>query len=288
MILKVLTEVLAEYRRFFTEQLSKLAGKQKQLILLSLLLLTSAGLFFFLFKGSGEPRFDPRLSSELVSPLQQEKIAAGLKNKLIFIDGYHGSPVVDLDLLRSLGAQAYISYEDYLTNENKLWRSGLLIINYAIRKPPLQPRELELIKRYVANGGRLLLLFPAWVYAAYEKKPLENVFFNQLASIYGVSISADYAELPFRIAPDLTGVIHFEFNRQNTSQIFSLVKGGDQLRPLLLDKQGRYPAAAATLGDSRLVAWGQNNFFNGEFLGEEPGRVLVKKILEWLMLLPID
>lgn len=206
--------------------------------------------------------------------------AAGVRERLVYVDTYHGSPIPNEAWLAGLGNRITIGAGDFLVNQARIMRSGLIIIRYDIKKPEFEAQEMALLEQFMRQGGRILLLCPAWVPISYEGKSLQQIGYNRIAQRFGMLITKDATGAPFRLDTEFS---------ESTATLapgdkaaFSRIIGPRSALSILRDEQGHPVAMAARSGNSRLVIWGHNNMFNNAVLESAEGRRLVARILAWL------
>lgn len=207
-------------------------------------------------------------------------IKAGIRGRRIYIDGFHGNNLEDLIAIRKMGLKPYISCSDYVREKGKLFHCGLLLINWGIGKKEMTNAEAEVIKQYIANGGRILLLCPAWVYVAYEKKGLERLSYNQIAGNFALILTADYVTAPFKVVNPKFNVPGIEKEMQG---VFSGILF-DKAEPILVGSGARAAAVAAKRGGAKIVVWAQDNLLKKTFLENPKGREFARRIFNWLLL----
>jgi len=217
------------------------------------------------------------LDQQLQSPEIRESIASGVREKIIYIDGYHGAEPANLSLFKELGLQACVSYNDLSANKNKLFRSGLLLMNYAMGRKEFSGEEMRIVRQYIVNGGRVILFCPAWVWVAYEKKPLDRLPYQFIAQSYGLLLTADYVAPPLRAVDPV-----FPLGRSEWSGTFSNIIYTGQARPILAGSDGRTAAVAAEKGGSKIIVWAQNNLLNSDFSSRPAGKLFLERIFGWL------
>lgn len=208
-------------------------------------------------------------------------IQTGLRKRFIYFDAFHASEPSDLTLFNSLGLKTYIGYNDFVANKDKLFHCGLLLMNYEQGKRELTDEESLVIKQYIANGGRLLLFCPAWVWVAYEKKGLERLPFNRIAENYGILLTSDYVTAPFKIIGK-----DFSSPLPAMNATFSRLIYPKEAEPFLVGAGLKTGAVAAKKRNSRIIVWGQNNLLNSEFALKPQGRKFMKGLFDWLLANP--
>jgi len=173
----------------------------------------------------------------------------------------------------AIQAKVVTGYESFTANRDKLFRSGLLVMCYGMQNKQLSADDLKVVKKFVDNGGRVLLLCPAWVYGSYEKKKIEELSFYKIANEFGLTLTAQYADAPLKIVDPAFQVGGIE---EQIGGVFSSVQIGSGV-PVMVGKNGLIAAARAQKGKSRLFLWAQNNLLNGKL------QPLAIKIFKWLL-----
>jgi hypothetical protein len=181
-------------------------------------------------------------------------ISAGIRDHAVFVDAYHGAELERPAVLRNFGARLFTSTSDLLTGRDRLFRSGVLLIDYKIGGRELAPGELELVRRYIAGGGRVLLLCPAWVWYSYDKKGIERSPYYQIAREFGLTLTGSQIAMTGRFEGAFSSII---FDRGEV-----LLRGPEQ----------EALAVFAGKGNSRIIVWGQNNILSGSFLAAPANR----------------
>lgn len=207
-------------------------------------------------------------------------IKTGIRNRRIYIDGFHGNNLEDLISVREMGLRPYVSYDNYAAGKARLFQSGLLVVNWGMGKKEMTREEAEVIQKYIANGGRILLLCPAWVYVAYEKKGLERLIYNQIAGNFDLILTADYITAPFKVVNPKFKVPGIEKEMQG---VFSGILF-DKADPILVGSGGKAAAVAAKRGEAKIIVWAQDNLLKKAFLENPKGREFARRIINWLLL----
>jgi hypothetical protein len=159
----------------------------------------------------------------------------------------------------------------------------LLVMQYAVGRPEPTEAEYEIIRRYVANGGRLLLLCPAWVWPAYDKKPLERLPYRRIAEQFGLKVETEYAKPPLKTGrpPFKADGVGDILQLQGTYSVIGYPpKSG--ATPILVGSDGKAAAVAAELGKARIIVWGQDNLLSAEAAGRPGAVAFVGQAVKWL------
>jgi hypothetical protein len=204
-------------------------------------------------------------------------IANGISNRVAYVDGRHAVAPPDMSFFRDAGVKAFAYKEGFLENQKELFQSGLLIMQYGMKKELPSEEEYAIIKRFIGNGGRILLICPAWVWAAYEKQPIEDLPYHRIARFLGVLMTADYAAGPYRIVDSSFQVPGVDRHLKGTFSSLVFNEG----RTLVAGKSGDPAAAAVQKGNARMVVWAQSNLF-GELAFTPEGGELLKRLFDWL------
>ena len=213
-------------------------------------------------------------------PELTRSIAAGVKNRMAYVDGYHSAMPSSLLFLKDQGITGFVFREDFVTNKRELMNSGLLIMGYQLKKPPLTDEEYEMVRKYVANGGRLLLMCPGWVWHQYEKKPMEELLYNKIGRDFGFFLTRDSAQKPYKIVHRWFAAPGFEdVLKRGTFSDIQYESGF----PVMVSGNGRTAALAVQRGKSRAFIWAQNNLMNPKIAESPAGSAFIGRVLEWLM-----
>ena len=165
------------------------------------------------------------------------------------------------------------------TNKEKLLQSGVLVIRYAQKKPQLSDTDHQVIKQFIANGGRILLLCPAWVWTGYEKKPLELLPHHMIAKNFDVLLTSSYVGRPLTMVhPDFL-VEHFD---QITIGTFSEIIYQDA-QPILVGRNDKAAAVAVEREDARLVVYSHNSLLTDKVSAKPEGLQFTRKVFDWLL-----
>ncbi|TFG50901.1 MAG: hypothetical protein E4H37_08685 [Gemmatimonadales bacterium] len=225
---------------------------------------------------------DVQLASELLA----RSITAGVTGRVIYVDGCYGVTPSGLDILNRNGNKVNLYRQGFQFNRDRLFQSGLLIMQYAVGRPEPTEAEYEIIRRYVANGGRLLLMCPAWVWPAYDKKPLHQLPYRRIAEQFELEMEAGYVNAPLTIE-------HADFGVEGADELlrgaFSAIDYQPQSGafPIVVGNSGNAGSVAAQKGNARIIVWGQNNLLSSEAAGR-PGAVeFVGKAVNWLLAPPV-
>jgi hypothetical protein len=230
-------------------------------------------------KGTGRRQADFFAESNL---LEDEAIASaianGVRNRVVYVDAYHGAAPPDMATFRDAGTNPFTFQESFVTAQQKLFQSGVLVLQYANGRRQLGDDELAVVKRYVANGGRVALFCPAWVWISYERRPLEELSCFKIAGLFSLLMTGEYVAGPYRTVDPALQVPGLGHRLAGT---FSAVLGVNG-RPVLVGRDDRVAAAAAEIGGARLIAWGQNNLLGETALTPE-GKAFVQRLFDWLL-----
>ncbi|MDX2434010.1 MAG: DUF2079 domain-containing protein, partial [Desulfobacterales bacterium] len=150
------------------------------------------------FYSSGELS-DTKLLNEDIT----RSIATGVSNRVIYVDTRIGVKPSGLELLRHSKNNVHTYTKGFMDNRNLLFNSGLLVMQYAIGRPEPTETEYEVLRQFIANGGRILLLCPAWVWTSYDKKTIDQLPYARIAKNFGLQLEARYVKPPMKIVhPD--------------------------------------------------------------------------------------
>ncbi len=181
-------------------------------------------------------------------------IARGIRERAVFVDACHGGELAAPAVLRKFGCRLYTSTAGLLADRDRLFQSGLLLLNYRIGGRELAPGELALVRRFIAGGGRVFLLCPAWVWYSYDHKGIELSPYYQIAREFGLTLTGE------QIA--VTGRFEGAFSR--------VIFGRGQV--LLRGPAREALAVYSRKGSSRIIVWGQNNLLTERFLAAAANR----------------
>jgi len=205
--------------------------------------------------------FWPKSTNQVVLPSDKQitqSIVHGVESRFIYLDDYYSDAPADLNIFSKAKAKVITGYDSFTENKAKLFRCGLLVMRYGMRKKQLSASDFAVVKKFIDNGGRVLLACPAWVYESYEKKKIKDLSFYKIAKEFGLILTSEYAT-----APD------------NMEGVFSSIKI-ENGTPVLQGKDGKIVAAKSEKGKGKIFLWGQNNLFQLG-LGD-----IVLKALNWL------
>lgn len=219
-------------------------------------------------------------NANLVDPVIAKSIQKGVASRLVYLDDYYGSEPADLSIFNKTGVRAYVSYKSFVENQENLFNCGLLLMNYAMYQREMPAEELMVVKKFIANGGRVLLLCPGWVWVSYEKKDLKRLPYNQIANEFGLKITDVYAERPFRIVDQKWYVKDIA---DDFPGVFSSIDYEDAIA-VVVGKDDKAACVAAQKGNARIIVWGQNNLLTEEFSFSEKGLKFITKVFNWLFL----
>jgi hypothetical protein len=181
-------------------------------------------------------------------------LAEGLRQRVVFVDAYHGGELERPAVLRDFGAKLFTSTAGLLADRDRLFRSGVLLIDYKVGGRELAPGELELVRQFIAGGGRVFLLCPAWVWYSYDRKGIERSPYYQIGREFGLTLTGQ------QIA--MTGKFEGVFSKIIFDHGEVLLKGPAQ----------EALAVYSEKGGSRIIVWGQNNILSGSFLAAPANR----------------
>lgn len=221
--------------------------------------------------------------TRLVSAELARSIAVGVSKRAIYVDGYCGVIPSGVDLFFREHSSKVSSYRQGFTqNREHLFNSGLLVMQYGIGRPEPTEREYDIIRRYVTNGGRVLLLCPAWVWSSYDKKPLEQLPYLRIAREFGLELESGYVKAPMKI---VTGAFSVDGADDILQGTFSVVgyRAQAQVIPIVVGNDGKAAAVAARKGAARIIVWGQNNLLSVQGAPSSARREFLRKAMEWLL-----
>jgi hypothetical protein len=223
---------------------------------------------------------DTQLSNEVLAGF----IAGGVSNRIIYVDGRCGAIPGGAKQLLSGAGRVRSHSGDFFVNRDQLFQSGLLVMQYAVGRPEPTEAEYEIIRRYVANGGRLLLMCPAWVWPAYDKKPLEQLPYRRIAAQFGLIVETEYAKPPLKtgLPPFKADGVGDILQLQGTYSVIGYPPGSGAT-PILVGSDGKAAAVAAELGKARIIVWGQDNLLSAEAAGRPGAMEFAGQAVQWLL-----
>ena len=221
---------------------------------------------------------DDKLFSEELT----RSIAKGISNRMIYVDGNIGARPSDLEALKYGKNKVRIYSTGFMDNLDRLFNSGLLVMQYAIGQPELTDAEYSIIRQYIVNGGRILLLCPAWVWTHYDKKPLDRLPYARIARDFGLKMSSQYVKPPMK-------TVHPDFKVSNPDEILNGTFSRIEYQrnsfsfPIVEDQNGYASVVAATRGNARIIVWGQNNLLSNKLEAKRGAAEFVTKAVDWLL-----
>jgi len=224
-----------------------------------------------------ETRGDDVLSEELA-----RSIATGVSNRVIYVDTRIGVKPSGLELLRHSKNNVHTYTKGFMDNRNLLFNSGLLVMQYAIGRPEPTETEYEVLRQFIANGGRILLLCPAWVWTSYDKKTIDQLPYARIAKNFGLQLEARYVKPPMKIVHPDFKVSRPEEVLYGTFSPIDYQRNGFSF-PIVEDKNGNASVVAATRGSARIIVWGQNNLLSKKNANKKGAQEFVAKALDWLL-----
>lgn len=223
---------------------------------------------------------EARVSKPVVrDPSIARSIAAGVSNRLVYFDSYHGSAPASLLALKEIGVNSFVFNGTLVAERDELFRAGVMVMIYAQHKPEMTEEECDIVRTYIANGGRVMLQCPAWVWVAYEKKSLDRLPYNRIAAEFGVFMSQDCVPGPLRVVHSYFGAGIFGADSTTAFSTLRYSKG----YPILAGINRGVAALAATNGSSRAIVWGANNLLGGNILTAPEGRRIAEQAFNWLL-----
>ncbi|MDO8812771.1 MAG: hypothetical protein Q7J38_12195 [Gallionella sp.] len=224
----------------------------------------------------------PKISAAFVQPDAQDQIsvAAGVKTRQVYVDGFHGVPPSELKALLAKTGNVEVGNVDLLTNRKLLMHSGLYVLRYGMGKPKPSEAELQIIEQFVAAGGRVLLLCAAWVPDSYEKQDLSELSFNRIARGFGLLFSPELAEEPLYVTDATSSAGKKKLSLQ--SMAFSKLIGRRTTLDFASDAAGSSIVIGQIRGKARVVLGGHDNLFESMVSSTDEGRELQGRILSWL------
>jgi len=277
-MLKSLNRVLENYKQLlgFLKQIVN-----PRIIIISFLLFFMIGSLTLYLNMIPVKRLKDLPDESWINPSVALSITEAVKDKNIFIDGYYGSEPGELSFFNNFGAKIFISCDSYAKNEKKIYQSGLLILNYAIGKPELTLADRQILKKYLVNGGRILLMCPIWVWSGYDHKDMKKAPYYEIAEFFGLELSNDYVIQPLKFAGDFNAIgLEPELFSQNA---FSSIRHlNSNFIPILEGQAGQLAAVAVADQNNKLVFWSQNNLLTGTVNSAPHGKKFVNILFNWL------
>jgi hypothetical protein len=228
-------------------------------------------------KYGGEQSDDKLFNEELT-----RSIAKGISNRMIYVDENIGVRPSDLEALK-YGKNKVRTYSTgFMDNLSRLFNSGLLVMQYATGRPELTDAEYAIIRQYIVNGGRILLLCPAWVWTHYDKKPIDRLPYARIARDFGLQMSSQYVKPPMK-------TVHPDFKVSNPDEILNGTFSRIEYQrnsfsfPIVEDEYGFASVVAATRGKARIIVWGQNNLLSNRLEAKKGAAEFVTKAVDWLL-----
>ncbi len=214
-------------------------------------------------------------------PSLARSIAAGVSNRVVYVDGYHGRAPVSMLTLKDAGVNPFVMSGSYVAERKNLFRAGVVVMLYGTEKPELSAEEYDIIRSYVANGGRLVLLCPVWVWAGHEKRPMDRLPYNQIAAEFGVALKVNYSDAPLKI-------FHSGFAVEGIEALswpgaFSSISYRKNAHPILIGSNGNVAAVAAVEGNARMILWAQDNLMGHQIMATPQVSALIKRAFDWLL-----
>ena len=209
-------------------------------------------------------------------------IRKGIKNRMAYIDSYHSDDPANLSMFSNYGIKANVAYGDFVENEEMLFKNGLLLMRYGIGKKELSKKEFSVIKKFIANGGRVLLLCPAWVWIAYDRKGIERLPYYKIGKEFDLILTGQTVEPPLKIVHSRFRADGIEKEVEGLFSDIIYLDAKSNAEPIMVGKNGKAAAVLAKKRDARIVVWAQNNLLSDEFSLKPGGRQLIKHIFDWL------
>ena len=214
-----------------------------------------------------------------IQPDLQKTILKGIAERVVYIDAFHGASPKDLTIFRKIDVNAFVYKNNLQTNKEKLFQSGLLVMRYAKNKAELSKNEEEIIKQFIAHGGRILLLCPAWVWTSYEKKPLEDLPYGVIAKNFDLLLTPKYVGQPLQIKNPDFYVKGFE---RIPGATFSEILYTDA-DPILVGKNNKAAAVAVQRENAKLIMYSHNNLLTEKISSLPEGLEFTQKVFDWLL-----
>ncbi|MDA0232657.1 MAG: hypothetical protein O3C69_04145, partial [Chloroflexi bacterium] len=169
----------------------------------------------------------------------------------------------------------------FMSNRDRLLSSGLLVMLYATHRTEPTDAEYQLLRQYIANGGRVLLLCPAWVWKSYDKKPLDRLPYARIAECFGLKMIFDSAKGTLSIVHPEYKVQGSEGLLEGTFSITDYRRDGTAF-PIAEDSAGNAVCVAAIREDARIIVWGQNNLLSRKLEAKRAAADFLGKAIDWL------
>ncbi len=179
-----------------------------------------------------------------------------------------------------MGVRTRVFQEKFHHRERELYQSGFLILSYIGSMEPLSKEELEVIYKFLDNGGRLLILCPGWVWTTYQEKTLGELPYNQILEYFNVAITAEYVSPPYSIADSLLGPN--AINSLSDITASELIYGRGAV-PVIVGANEKALAIRVTKGNARAVVFGHDYLLSQVNLDTAWGNDSVRQVLDWLL-----
>ncbi len=254
-------------------------------IKLYLLLLIAAILAVLIFIAAIKIVFPVNQSFDYISVSKEKledsniskSIALGLKQRKIYIDAYHALIPANPYIFDSLKISYEIGQGRFTNEQNKLFSCGILLMDYSIGKPDLSDDEYLVVKKFMVNGGRVMLLCPIWVWEAYDKKSLKASPYYKIAQYYGLEMSSAYAAPPLRIDSSYVNDENPDFI-ESIKGTFSSINCLEKFTPIIVGQNGKVAVALACRDKSKIFIWSHSDLFCNELVVSDAGKEFLLKI----------
>ncbi len=212
-------------------------------------------------------------------PEIRQAILDGRRRRALFVDARQGSDQVPVELLRDLGVDVSVHGEGVVDARRELYGSGGLLLKYRAGLGPLSAEELRVMETFVANGGAVFVLCPAWVWVSYERRPLEELPYHALLRPFDVVLSTDYEGAPFDLVHPFFGP---EARLSVTDATASRIVYGANSEPIAVGNARRAIAVASRLDGARAVVWGHDFPLDARLAGDQRNEDLLRRTFDWL------
>lgn len=135
------------------------------------------------------------------------------------------------------------------------------------------------METFVANGGAVFVLCPAWVWVSYERRPLEELPYHALLRPFDVVLSTDYEGAPFDLVHPFFGP---GARLSVTDATASRIVYGANSEPIAVGNARRAIAVASRLDGARAVVWGHDFPLDARLAGDQRNEDLLRRTFDWL------
>jgi len=182
--------------------------------------------------------------------------------------------------LEGMGFQVYSAEGSVTASRRELFNSGLIIASYEAKKRLLAPTDRTAIRRFLQNGGSVLVAGHAWLWTTGEGQTLEQFPLNEFIHPLGCILLPNAL---YKIAPETSAPKELLFDI-NPDSSFSQVLCRNSIDTLANNQDGISVAVSgSTKAGGRFMIWGHDEPLLSDRWEKPASQAQMKSVLNALL-----